>query len=153
MLLSRSSATGCPVMMAPPAGGTRLGWLPVSDGLQSSASAVPTIGRMIAMRRLRIVFIGIVGIGRRSYQMRKAAARAAHAQALRDAARDPGSDAAVILAARIHRCCVCREQFMPDSRILLVKSVTGIIADAVELSGRRILDVGSGGGGLVRWIA
>lgn len=42
---------------------------------------------------------------------------------------------------------------MPDSQIPLVKSVTGIIADAVELSGRRILDVGSGGGGLVRWLA
>ncbi|MCZ7599004.1 MAG: hypothetical protein M5U09_16645 [Gammaproteobacteria bacterium] len=42
---------------------------------------------------------------------------------------------------------------MPDSQIPLVTSVTGIIADAVELSGRRILDVGSGGGGLVRWLA
>lgn len=42
---------------------------------------------------------------------------------------------------------------MPDTEIPLARAVTDIIADAVELSRRRILDVGSGGGGLVRWLA
>src|SRR5690606_15901719 len=139
MRRSRSSATGCPVMMAPPAGGTRLGWSPASDGLQSSANTVPAIGRMTAMRRLRIVFIGIVGIGRRSYQMRTASARAARGP-LRGAARNRLAGAAVILAGRTHRHGICREWFMPDTEIPLARAVTDIIADAVELSRRRILD-------------